>query len=109
MASAVVNAPTQVVLAVIVSSGRVGRALQDMGAGNDVLVKRGNPVPLDFEGLLVCTRNDDLDQVLEALRRTPSTPPSPSLFLSPSLNPVTRLNQKANRDMCTNKQKGHLQ
>ncbi|KAK4262508.1 hypothetical protein QN277_028060 [Acacia crassicarpa] len=106
MASVAVNAPTQVVPAVIVGGGRVGKALQDMGAGNDVLVKRGNPVPLDFEGpILVCNRSDDLDQVLEALRRTPS----PSLFLSPSLNPVTRLNQKAKRATCTNKKKSHLQ
>lgn len=53
--------------AVIVGGGRVGRALQDMGGGNDVLVKRGEPVPLDFAGpILVCTRNDDLDAVLES-------------------------------------------
>jgi hypothetical protein len=38
-----------------------------MGSGQDLLVKRGEPVPLDFEGpILVCTRNDDLDAVLEA-------------------------------------------
>ncbi|KAK4267674.1 hypothetical protein QN277_024426 [Acacia crassicarpa] len=71
MASAPVNAPTKVVPAVIVGGGRVGSALQDMGSGNDFLVKRGNPVPLDFEGpILVCTRNDDLDQVLEATPRS---------------------------------------
>ncbi|XP_073263207.1 uncharacterized protein [Populus alba] len=53
--------------AVIVGVGRVGRALQEMGSGQDLLVKRGEPVPLDFEGpILVCTRNDDLDAVLEA-------------------------------------------
>ncbi|GLT38247.1 hypothetical protein SLA2020_125080 [Shorea laevis] len=58
---------TKVLTAVIVGGGRVGRALQDMGTGNDILVKRGEPVPLDFEGpILVCTRNDDLDAVLEA-------------------------------------------
>lgn len=37
-----------------------------MGNGQDFLVKRGEPVPLDFEGpILVCTRNDDLEAVLE--------------------------------------------
>lgn len=62
---------TKLVPAVIVGGGRVGRALQDIGNGQDFLVKRGESVPLDFEGpILVCTRNDDLDAVLEA------TPPS---------------------------------
>jgi hypothetical protein len=62
---------TKLAPAVIVGGGRVGRALQEMGNGQDLLVKRGESVPLDFEGpILVCTRNDDLDAVLEA------TPPS---------------------------------
>ncbi|KAL3375118.1 hypothetical protein AABB24_006559 [Solanum stoloniferum] len=53
--------------AIIVGGGRVGRALQDLGKGDDVLVKRGEPVPIDFVGpILVCTRNDDLEAVLEA-------------------------------------------
>lgn len=53
--------------AVIVGGGRVGRALQEMGSGGDLLVKRGEAVPVDFEGpILVCTRNDDLDAVLDA-------------------------------------------
>ncbi|KAM7258087.1 hypothetical protein ACFE04_013828 [Oxalis oulophora] len=70
-AAAQSSTTTKVVPAVIVGGGRVGRALQDMGTGNDLLVKRGDPVPLDFEGpILVCTRNDDLDAVLDA------TPPS---------------------------------
>ncbi|XP_058734353.1 uncharacterized protein LOC131606089 [Vicia villosa] len=57
---------TKVVPAVIVGGGRVGKALQDMGEGQDVLVKRGDSIPLDFEGpILVCTRNDDLDSVLQ--------------------------------------------
>lgn len=64
MASAV---RTKVVPAVIVGGGRVGRALQEMGNGHDVLIKRGDSVPLDFNGpILVCTRNDDLEAVLEA-------------------------------------------
>lgn len=58
---------TKVGPAVIVGGGRVGRALQDMGSGDDLLVKRGEAVPLDFEGpILVCTRNDDLDAVLDS-------------------------------------------
>ncbi|CAL9057930.1 unnamed protein product [Musa banksii] len=57
--------------AVIVGGGRVGRMLQSLGDGRDVLVGRGQPVPAEFEGpILVCTRNDDLEAVLA------STPPS---------------------------------
>ncbi|XP_027344715.1 uncharacterized protein LOC113857150 isoform X2 [Abrus precatorius] len=66
-----VTTPSKVVPAVIVGGGRVGRALQDMGTGQDLLVRRGESVPLNFEGpIFVCTRNDDLDSVLQ------STPPS---------------------------------
>ena len=58
---------TKVVPAVIVGGGRVGKALNDMGSGDDLLVKRGEPVPLDFEGpIMVCTRNDDLEAVLQS-------------------------------------------
>ncbi|KAF5758057.1 hypothetical protein HanXRQr2_Chr16g0725001 [Helianthus annuus] len=47
--------------------GRVGQALEEMGSGEDLLVKRGEPVPVDFPGpILVCTRNDDLDAVLQS-------------------------------------------
>lgn len=57
---------TKIAPAVIVGGGRVGRALQEMGSGQDLIVKRGEPVPLDFEGpIFVCTRNDDLEAVLE--------------------------------------------
>ncbi|KAL8497302.1 hypothetical protein ACS0TY_020840 [Phlomoides rotata] len=57
----------KVVPAVIVGGGRVGKALQDMGSGDDVLVKRGESVPPDLSGpILVCTRNDDLDAVLDS-------------------------------------------
>ncbi|XP_073134405.1 uncharacterized protein [Henckelia pumila] len=53
--------------AIIIGGGRVGRALQDMGGGEDVLVKRGESVPVDFKGpILVCTRNDDLEAVLDS-------------------------------------------
>eukprot|EP00262_Sarcandra_glabra_P017562 TRINITY_DN604_c2_g1_i2.p1 TRINITY_DN604_c2_g1~~TRINITY_DN604_c2_g1_i2.p1 ORF type:complete len:281 (+),score=54.78 TRINITY_DN604_c2_g1_i2:36-845(+) len=62
---------TTVLPAVIVGGGRVGRALQSMGDGRDLLVGRGESVPLDFPGpIFVCTRNDDLEAVLQ------STPPS---------------------------------
>ncbi|KAF8389262.1 hypothetical protein HHK36_025955 [Tetracentron sinense] len=58
---------TTVVPAIIVGAGRVGRALQDMGNGGDLLVKRGESVPLDFPGpIFVCTRNDDLEAVLQS-------------------------------------------
>ncbi|KZV44182.1 hypothetical protein F511_22534 [Dorcoceras hygrometricum] len=56
-----------VVPAVIVGGGRVGRALHDMGSGEDVLIKRGESFPHDFKvPILVCTRNDDLEAVLHS-------------------------------------------
>ncbi|KAD2806197.1 hypothetical protein E3N88_39574 [Mikania micrantha] len=58
---------TKVIPSIIVGGGRVGKALLEMGSGEDLLVKRGEPVPIDFPGpILVCTRNDDLDAVLES-------------------------------------------
>lgn len=56
----------------IVGAGRVGEALAAMGAGHDVLVRRGQPVAAGLEGgpIVVCTRNDDLQAVLDA------TPPA---------------------------------
>ncbi|PRQ50344.1 hypothetical protein RchiOBHm_Chr2g0132161 [Rosa chinensis] len=69
-AMASISTKTKVVPAVIVGAGRVGKALNDMGNGDDLLVKRGEPVPLDFEGpIMVCTRNDDLEAVLESTPR----------------------------------------
>jgi hypothetical protein len=61
-------ATTEVHPAVVVGGGRVGQALVSMGPpGGDVLVGRGEKVPDDAPGpILVCTRNDDLDAVLEA-------------------------------------------
>ncbi|KAI0497016.1 hypothetical protein KFK09_023344 [Dendrobium nobile] len=62
---------TTITPAIIVGGGRVGRALQGMGDGRDVLIGRGQQVPFNFDGpIFVCTRNDDLDAVLEA---TPSS------------------------------------
>ncbi|XP_066351771.1 uncharacterized protein [Miscanthus floridulus] len=61
-------ATTAVQPAVVVGGGRVGQALLSMGPpGGDVLVGRGEKVSDDAPGpILVCTRNDDLDGVLEA-------------------------------------------
>lgn len=60
---------TAVQPAVVVGGGRVGQALLGMGPlGGDVLVGRGEKVPDGAPAgpILVCTRNDDLDGVLEA-------------------------------------------
>ncbi|KAG8046873.1 hypothetical protein GUJ93_ZPchr0008g12680 [Zizania palustris] len=58
--------------AVVVGGGRVGRALLSMGLpAADVLVGRGEKVSEDAPGpILVCTRNDDLDAVLENTPRS---------------------------------------
>ncbi|KAI5062296.1 hypothetical protein GOP47_0022835 [Adiantum capillus-veneris] len=53
--------------AVIVGGGRVGSALEKMGGGKDIIVRRGENVPLDSSGpIFVCTRNDVLNAVFEA-------------------------------------------
>jgi len=56
-----------VVPAVIIGAGRVGQALEKMGGGSDVLLGRGDAFPADApEGpIFVCTRNNDLDAVIE--------------------------------------------
>lgn len=67
MSSATTTSATKVIPSIIVGGGRVGQALQQMGGGQDLLVKRGQLVPVDFPGpILVCTRNDDLDAVLQS-------------------------------------------
>lgn len=79
-------AATAVQPAVVVGGGRVGQALLSMGPpGGDVLVGRGEKVPDDARGpILVCTRNDDLDAVLEATPKSRwrgtccTTPPTSS-------------------------------
>ncbi|KAK1422421.1 hypothetical protein QVD17_25526 [Tagetes erecta] len=69
--SMVATTSTKVTPSIIVGGGRIGKALQEMGDGDDFLVKRGESVPMDFPGpILVCTRNDDLDAVL---RSTPQS------------------------------------
>eukprot|EP00249_Psilotum_nudum_P015695 c25472_g1_i2 orf=467-1465(-) len=64
------DSPSSIVPAVIVGAGRVGLALANMGSGRDLLVRRGEKVPADSSGpVFVCTRNNDLDAVLEATPR----------------------------------------
>nr|DAD41935.1 TPA_asm: hypothetical protein HUJ06_016258 [Nelumbo nucifera] len=66
-ASMAMVATIVVVPAIIVGCGRVGKALQSMGDGSDVLVKRRESMPLDFlKSILVYTRNDDLEVVLQS-------------------------------------------
>lgn len=61
------QSPSTLVPAVIVGSGRIGTALQNMGPGTDFIVRRGQKVPSDASGpIFVCTRNDVLDAVVEA-------------------------------------------
>jgi hypothetical protein len=90
-------AATAVHPAVVVGGGRVGQALLSMGPpGADVLVGRGEKVPNDAPGpILVCTRNDDLDAVLEATPKSrwrgtcpqgPQLPPARLLALARSMS-----------------------
>ena len=51
---------------VIVGGGRVGQALADMGSGADVLVRRGEAVSGPPGPIVICTRNDDLQAVVDA-------------------------------------------
>ena len=61
------SASAEIAPAVIVGGGRIGNALQKMGSGNDVLVRRGEKVPEGSQGpIFVCTRNDALDDVVAA-------------------------------------------
>ena len=52
----------------IVGGGRVGAALAAMGGGADAVVRRGEPVSrgLAQGPIVVCTRNDDLQAVVDA-------------------------------------------
>ena len=55
----------------IVGSGRIGLALEKMGGGQDIIVRRGEKVPDKYTSnpIFVCTRNDVLDDVLAATPR----------------------------------------
>lgn len=53
----------------IVGTGRVGEALAAMGSGKDVMLRRGQTVAeggLPSGPVVVCTRNDDLQAVVDA-------------------------------------------
>lgn len=51
----------------IIGAGRVGQALEKMGGGLDIVVRRGESVPAESSGpIFVCTRNDALDSVVDA-------------------------------------------
>lgn len=64
--------------AIIIGGGRIGNALQGMGDGRDVLIRRNQSIPTDFDGpIFVCTRNDDLDAVVES---TPQSKRSDLVF-----------------------------
>ena len=52
---------------VVVGAGRVGQALEEMGNGEDIVLRRGDPFPTDLKDrcpIVVCTRNDVLDDVI---------------------------------------------
>lgn len=69
--AAMAGSDGEVTAGVIVGAGRVGQALEKMGGGRDVVVRRGEKVPKDSTGpIFVCTRNDVLDSVVDG------TPPS---------------------------------
>eukprot|EP00775_Hariotina_reticulata_P010117 gene10117-10275_t len=50
----------------IIGGGRIGQALADMGPGNDVVIKRGQAIAGLPGPLLVATRNDALDAIVDA-------------------------------------------
>jgi hypothetical protein len=57
----------EVVAGVIVGAGRVGQALERMGRGRDVVVRRGEKVSEHSTGpIFVCTRNDVLGAIVDA-------------------------------------------
>ena len=68
---AMATSERDVIPGVVVGAGRVGQALERMGHGRDMVVKRGENVPEDSTGpIFVCTRNDVLGSIVDA------TPPS---------------------------------
>ncbi|KAG1662010.1 hypothetical protein FOA52_009499 [Chlamydomonas sp. UWO 241] len=63
---------------VIVGGGRVGLALEEMAAGKAVLVKRGEPVAGPPGPIIIATRNDDLQAIVDA---TPADRKSDLVFI----------------------------
>jgi hypothetical protein len=51
---------------IIVGNGRVGAAFADMGQGNDLVVQRGGAIAGPPGPIVVCTRNDDLEGIVNA-------------------------------------------
>ncbi|KAL0020489.1 hypothetical protein WJX77_010504 [Trebouxia sp. C0004] len=50
----------------LVGSGRVGTALEKLGSGSDTIIERGDAVEGPTGPIVVCTRNNDLQGVLES-------------------------------------------
>lgn len=49
----------------IVGAGRIGNFLREAGNGDDLVIRRGQPIPEDAPGpVYVCTRNDDLEEII---------------------------------------------
>lgn len=64
---------------VIVGAGRLGQALEKMGRGRDIVIRRGENVPETSTGpIFVCTRNDVLDAIVDS---TPASRREDLVFL----------------------------
>ena len=90
--AAMAGSDGEVVAGVIVGAGRVGQALEKMGGGRDIVVRRGEKVPEDSTGpIFVCTRNDVLDSVVDATppsRRAGNHPPHTKSVLQIPFQPL---------------------
>mmetsp|Transcript_7602 Transcript_7602/g.20193 ORF Transcript_7602/g.20193 Transcript_7602/m.20193 type:complete len:371 (+) Transcript_7602:58-1170(+) len=76
--------------AVIVGGGRIGSLLASLGnpENPDIVVRRGEPVPQREGPIYICTRNDDLEAVIEA---TPQEKRGDLVFLQNGmLDPLLR-------------------
>lgn len=51
---------------IIIGGGRVGQALAEMGPGTDVVVRRGGAIAGPPGPIIVATRNDSLDAIVDA-------------------------------------------
>lgn len=50
----------------IIGGGRVGASLANMGSGQDVIIGRGQPIESSSGPIIICTRNDALQSVVDA-------------------------------------------
>ena len=74
----------------VVGKGRVGQALKDMGAGEDVLIGRGEPVAGPDGPIVVCTRNNDLQgaaPITGGFRHAPGISSSPEVINASDITP----------------------